>query len=94
MIIRKIPFGQYIKMKKIDLDITMPVPMVCFECRRTIGDIYISFWKDLLAKKPEDRKDNRDICDRYGIIRMCCKTTLISSVPEDQLDQLLRSHAI
>jgi DNA-directed RNA polymerase subunit N len=72
----------------------MIIPIRCFTCSKVIADKYDYYHleKSKLAKTTEDSEDlkffneihTKEILDNLGLIRYCCRRSLMSSV--DMMD--------
>ena len=72
----------------------MIIPIRCFTCSKVIADKYDYYHleKNKLAKTKEDSEDlkffndihTKEILDNLGLIRYCCRRSLMSSV--DMMD--------
>jgi DNA-directed RNA polymerase subunit N (RpoN/RPB10) len=69
----------------------MIIPIRCFTCSKVIADKYDYYHQEKNKLKPIDKKDDpnlkfysdihtKEILDRLGLIRYCCRRSLMSSV--------------
>jgi len=69
----------------------MIIPIRCFTCSKVIADKYDYYHQEKNKLKSSDKKDDpnlkfysdihtKEILDRLGLIRYCCRRSLMSSV--------------
>ena len=69
----------------------MIIPIRCFTCSKVIADKYDYYHQEKNKLKASDKKDDpnlkfysdihtKEILDRLGLIRYCCRRSLMSSV--------------
>lgn len=72
----------------------MIIPVRCFTCNKMIGSIYPKY-NFLMEKKKEQNSDiseeediekNKEIFNKLGVVRYCCKRHLVSHV--DIIDKI------
>lgn len=56
--------------------------IICKNCGSTISNKYFTF-HDMVKNKKQNNNDNSDIFKELNITRICCKTFIISSNPDD-----------
>jgi DNA-directed RNA polymerase subunit N (RpoN/RPB10) len=69
----------------------MIIPIRCFTCSKVIADKYDYYHKEKNKLSPTDKKDDpnlkyysdihtKEILDKLGLTRYCCRRSLMSSV--------------
>jgi DNA-directed RNA polymerase I, II, and III subunit RPABC5 len=60
----------------------MIIPIRCFTCNKVIADIYDYYLKECEKYKTNnpEKNDTKEILDKLGVSRYCCRRHLISTV--------------
>lgn len=57
----------------------MIVPIRCFTCNNLIADKY-DYYMNEKAKLDDDTEETKEILDKLGLIRYCCRRHMITTL--------------